>query len=499
MARVHQVEMAIIAESARWGDSKRTKPRTKDDDWLPDINGMVTGYFPGRTGVVLNQFKTQGWWPNVDPPGMNARGGHVAAGFSLQLSSAGAIYYSLDGTDPRLRAQGTQADVATTLVPENAPKQVLVPTGPVNTAWRGGGRFNDSAWTSVTTGPGGIGYERGSGYGPYLSIDLGPQMYNKQATCYIRIPFTMPNTTFSNLLLKVRYDDGFIAYLKGTEVARRNFTGEPQWNSVGSADNPDAAAVVQTTIDISAYVGLLGPGANLLAIHGLNGTLDSSDFLISVELAGTKGTPGSAPPAGIAASAVRYTGPIVLSKSTVVKARVLSGSTWSALNEAVFAVGPVAESLRVSELMYHPPDTGNPNDPNTEYIELTNIANQTINLNLVRFTDGIDYTFPSFELPPGGYCLVVKDLAAFQAKCGSKLPVVGEYAGSLDNGGERIELVDAVGTVIQSFAYQDAWYKTTDGGGYSLTVKDPKTSDASSLNNPGAWRAANPSPGRANP
>ena len=106
----------------------------------------------------------------------------------------------------------------------------------------------------------------------------------------------------------------------------------------------------------------------------------------------------------------------------------------------------MAQSLRVSESMYHPLDTGNPNDPNTEYIELTNIANQSINLNLVRFTDGIDYTFPSFELPAGGYCLVVKDLAAFQAKYGPKLPVVGQYAGSLDNAGERIELVDAAGT-----------------------------------------------------
>jgi hypothetical protein len=149
--------------------------------------------------------------------------------------------------------------------------------------------------------------------------------------------------------------------------------------------------------------------------------------------------------------------------------------------------------------MYHPLDTGNPNDPNTEYIELTNIANQSINLNLVRFTDGIDYTFPSFELPAGGYCLVVKDLAAFQAKYGSKLPVVGEYAGSLDNGGERIELADAVGQVILGFAYDDGWFKNTDGQGYSLTVRDPKATDVNSLNDKTAWQAADPSPSRANP
>ncbi len=499
MARVHQIETAIIAESARWGDSKRAKPRTKDDDWLPDINRMSASYFPLRTGVVLNQFKSQGWWPNVDPPTLSTRGGHVAAGFSLSMAAAGTIYYTLDGSDPRLPGKAGPAASTQTLVAESAPKRVLVPTQDISEAWKGGGAFDDSAWTSVTSGPGGVGYERGTGYQQYLSLDLGAQMYNKQATCYLRVPFTMSSTTFSNLLLKARYDDGFIAYLNGTEVARRNFTGTPRWNSVGSADNPDAAAVVQETIDISDSLGVLKSGANLLAIHGLNGTLDSSDFLISVELSGTKGAPGSTTPIGVAASAVRYAGPIVLSKSTVVKARVLSGSTWSALNEAIFAVGPVAQNLRVSEIMYHPLDTGNPNDPNTEYIELTNIGNQSINLNLVRFTDGIDYAFPSFDLPAGGYCLVVKDLTAFQAKYGTKLPVVGQYTGNLDNGGEHLELVDAAGQVIQSFTYDDNWFKNTDGQGYSLTVKNPKAADVSSLNDKVAWQSSaqkGGSPGR---
>jgi hypothetical protein len=101
---------------------------------------------------------------------------------------------------------------------------------------------------------------------------------------------------------------------------------------------------------------------------------------------------GGDTPSGVSPTAQRYTGPIPLSQSTVVKARSLSGSTWSALNEAVFAVGPVAESLRISEIMYHPAE-----DPNAEFVELTNIGTQTINLNLVQFTRGIDYTFPALN------------------------------------------------------------------------------------------------------
>ncbi|MGB2806207.1 MAG: CotH kinase family protein, partial [Sedimentisphaerales bacterium] len=60
--------------------------------------------------------------------------------------------------------------------------------------------------------------------------------------------------------------------------------------------------------------------------------------------------------------------PITLTKSTHVKARVLDGVAWSALNEAIYAIGPVAENLRITELMYHPRFTGNLNDPNEEYI-----------------------------------------------------------------------------------------------------------------------------------
>ncbi|MCX5647310.1 MAG: lamin tail domain-containing protein [Phycisphaerae bacterium] len=666
-----QVELAIIAESARWGDQSSATPYTVTD-WRKERDYILNTYMPQRSAIVLSQLKNAGLYPAVDAPvfvvnGLAQQGGAVPSNSPLTLMAppGAAVYYTTDGSDPRQPGYLAADNKIITLVPENAPKRVLVPSvanggdrlanlspgfavtfykakGTVSSLtlaeaviadgsqqagtaqeqarvinyfntgspgnfdsdrpfpgtttnadvenyvvlvtgkvmipqagnWtfgvssddgfgmtlskgaktyamsypdprspgdtltvfniaepgvhdlrlvfyeQGGGSelelfaargsfttfsaasfrlvgdvargglqvgedniwftnsFNDSSWR---LGTGGVGYERSSGYEALLKIDVGAEMYQINGSCYLRIPFTLANASFSNLLLKVRYDDGFIAYLNGAEVARRNFTGNPQWNSVGSADNPDTMAVTPTIIDISDYAGLLGPGANLLAIHGLNGTIDSSDFLISVELAGGELSQGTVAPA-----AIPYTGPLSLKQSKQIRARAFNGK-WSALNEAVFAVGPVAQSLRVSELMYHPLDTGNPNDPNTEFIELTNTASQSINLNLVRFTDGIDYACPSFDLPAGGYCLVVKDLAAFQAKYGSKLPVVGQYVGSLDNGGERLELVDAVGQVIQSFTYEDNWFKTTDGQGFSLTVKDPKTSDASSLSDKNTW------------
>ncbi|UCE47167.1 MAG: CotH kinase family protein, partial [Phycisphaerales bacterium] len=183
---------------------------------------------------------------------------------------------------------------------------------------------------------------------------------------------------------------------------------------------------------------------------------------------------------GISSSAKEYTStPITLTKTIHVKARVLDGSTWSALNEAIFAVGPVVENLRVTEIMYNPRDTNDLNDPNEEYIELTNIGLTPLNLNLVRFTEGIHFTFPDVQLLAGGHIVVVKNRSAFEAQYGTSAIIAGEYeesGSSLANNGERIKLQDAIGRTILDFEYEDGWYPITDGGGFSLTMIEPTDS-----------------------
>jgi len=304
-----------------------------------------------------------------------------------------------------------------------------------------------------------------------------------------------------SLTLKVRYDDGFVLYLNGTEIQRALFDGTPVWNSGATANHPDGDAVNPEAFDISAHLAKLKVGQNVLAVQALNYLLTSSDFLFSVELVAGRGTASSLP-TGVFSTAIRYEGPFTLNASTRIRARALSGGVWSALNEAVFAVGPVVQSLRISEMMYHPADTGNPSDPNTEFIELTNIGTQAINLSFVQFTNGVAFTFPRYKLAPHRYCLVVKDTAAFQGKYGPGLPVVGQWQGSLNNAGERIELDDAVGAVIHDFKFNDNWYDSTDGSGYSLVVRDPSAVDPNNLSDPAVWRAStNPggSPGVADP
>ena len=179
-----------------------------------------------------------------------------------------------------------------TLVEEWADKRVLVPTVAIADDWKGGNPFEDAAWTPCTGAPGGVGYEKGTGYQSLITLDLQTQMYGsgKNNTCYIRVPFTVAASTLADvndLILKVRYDDGFVAYLNGKEVARRHFTGTPAWNSHADSAVESSIQDADEYIDLSAFLGDLQAGANLLAIHGMNSSNTSSDFLITVELDAT--------------------------------------------------------------------------------------------------------------------------------------------------------------------------------------------------------------------
>ena len=128
----------------------------------------------------------------------------------------------------------------------------------------------------------------------------------------------------------------------------------------------------------------------------------------------------------------------------------------------------------------------------------------TVSLEGVRFADGIVFDFTGAavaDVAPGGFVLAVKNVAAFEERYGPGLPVAGEYLGQLSNGGERIEIVDAVGRRILAFTYDDAWHPSTDGGGYSLAINDP-TSPLPAWSTAAGWHpslAPSGSPAAADP
>ena len=96
------IEPALYAESMRWGDYQRSNPYRPDVEWAAERESLLNDYFPRRSGLLLEQFRAQGMYPRVAAPTYSRDGGLVEPGYVLTLEAPGdAIYYSLDGTDPR--------------------------------------------------------------------------------------------------------------------------------------------------------------------------------------------------------------------------------------------------------------------------------------------------------------------------------------------------------------------------------------------------------------
>jgi hypothetical protein len=170
-----------------------------------------------------------------------------------------------------------------------APLRVLVPSeanggSELGTRWTEV-EFDDSGWQQ---GVNGVGYETLYGFEDLIGADVEAGMFQVNASALIRIPFALDDpASLVGLVLRMKYDDGYVAYLNGVEVARRNAPDELLWNSQATATHRDSLAVEFEDVDLSAAVGQLRPGQNVLAIHGLNSSVRSNDFLILPVLATT--------------------------------------------------------------------------------------------------------------------------------------------------------------------------------------------------------------------
>ena len=177
-------------------------------------------------------------------------------------------------------------------------------------------------------------------------------------------------------------------------------------------------------------------------------------------------------------------------------------SPWSGTAVDTFFVA--TPPLRVTELMFNPPPpaVGNTNDAdNFEFVELRNISGASLNLQGFRLSGGIGFVFPAQFLPAGQQVVVVKNLAAFQSRYGTGQLIAGVYTNNLGNSGDHIVLRGPMLEPILDFEYQDTWYPTTYGEGFSLVIVNPSAAtDTWSLKE--SWRpssALNGSPGLTNP
>jgi hypothetical protein len=108
---VKQIELAVIGDLARWGDSQGARsgvnhnaPLITWDDWKTKAVPHVEGNLKGNSARMFEDLKRRGFYPAIDPPKTSLPTGDLKAPAMLTLqnpNARGMIYFTVDGSDPR--------------------------------------------------------------------------------------------------------------------------------------------------------------------------------------------------------------------------------------------------------------------------------------------------------------------------------------------------------------------------------------------------------------
>ncbi|MHC4740223.1 MAG: lamin tail domain-containing protein, partial [Planctomycetota bacterium] len=412
------------------------------------------------TGVIY--YGSTGWWVDLMFTGLDPATEYTFATSAARGNYSGRLTnYTLTGAD-------TYTNASTSGVVALAENKVQFNTGD---------NYNEgyvARWTGITAADGSFtvraeadpcapdgrkaySFDVFKLEGGFSGNDVQGDMLGINASLWSRIEFEVADPCLvDTLTLRMQYEDGFVAYLNGTKVAWSNFTGTPAWNSTADSNRPNDLATDFVEFDISDHISELQPGTNVLAVQGLNDDKNDGYFLMLPELIASS-DPSLDP--------------------YIIALRLLDG-------------------LRITEIMYNTPATTSEYD----YIELQNISDVNLDLTGVRFTEGIDFTFPPMQLEPGEYVVVDSNSAMFAFAYGTGINVAGEYSLELDNSGEGItlKLASPLDAAILRFGYDDRWYPLTDGQGESLLIRDPNAKPAS-WDKAESWYSGAYTPGSANP
>ena len=398
--------------------------------------------------------------------------------------------------------------------------------------------FDDHDWT---TGPLGVGFDAGSDFAEFIKTQLDPRVHDGATNILTRIEFEVNDLKEIRrhpLILRMIYDDGFVAYLNGKQIARDGIdASNVYWNTRSGVARSDKIARNFRELNISQHVNLLRPDTNVLAFRLVNSSSSSNDIVLLPELVSRVPLPevnpdieifytvdGSDPRARhgkLSTTAFKWTDETLLSitentrlvarsRDTTPRGDDVVLTNWSAPTQLDLVVTP--SPLVISEFDYHPseptsheaaliPDEDADGIPDWaqedfEFVELYNTADVATDLIGIQFDEGIDLDLSNANtttVPPRQYALVVSNRDAFQLRYGANLPVVAQFAGQLSNRGERLSLADTTGNNLHTvdFADRAPWPEQADGQGNSLHL----LRFDNLANRADSWEGKKPTPG----
>ena len=253
------------------------------------LSGVEPGFFnESSTGAEISTNTLPGD-TTVIVTGYNTENGHVARWTRINPGTDGQMLVTISDNDSKyyvnafmLRAEQAVSSVSTTLVAKAGTWRYRKGTAAASeppTDWRQVA-FDDSGWSN---GPAPIGYGPDT-YGTVLD------MQNNYSCVFLRRAFLLQNPAIvSRLNLHADYDDGFVMWLNGQEIARVGVAGTP--GSFVAYDETCSGYVAgSSTVAIRSFregtLPVLDTN-NVVAVQLFNNTLGSSDAVFDLELSAT--------------------------------------------------------------------------------------------------------------------------------------------------------------------------------------------------------------------
>ena len=351
--RSAQIETAIVAESARWGDATRSTPFNKDD-WDSAV-AFLRNWFESDGGDLISHIDGVGWWSHVESPEFSVNGTSVDGG-------------GIQPTDDITIFSPSGNAVDTFDVPAGSVWNYLDDGSNQGTAWRSP-VFDDSSWES---GSAQLGYGDGDEATVIDFVDTDPITpgIQKNLTTYFRHTFNLADVSnISSAVIRLKVDDGASVFLNETEIIRENLPGQLGDDTVLFDTKAPSSVENDVFSQYSIDPSLLQQGENIFAVEVHQRTTGDDDLSFDLELITSDDSQtvpiyytldGSDPRlagGGLNPSAIQFTGsPFNLLESTTVYARVLNNGVWSPLSVADFRVNTPADATNfaLTEINFNP-------------------------------------------------------------------------------------------------------------------------------------------------
>jgi hypothetical protein len=248
------------------------------------------GGIADMTGVLT--YGSTGWWVDLVFTGLEPTTEYTFATSAARCNYSGRFTnYTLTGAD-------TYTNASTSGVVVLAENKVQFNTGD---------NFNEgyvARWTGITAADGSFAVRAEADpsatdgrkaysfdvfklEGGFSGTNVKNDMLGVNASLWMRTEFNLElgePEIFDTLTLRMKYEDGFVAYINGQQVYSSRAPNPVEWNSTADSNRPIQDASVFEAINLTAFLDTLQAGKNVLAIHGLNDGSTDPNFLILPEL-----------------------------------------------------------------------------------------------------------------------------------------------------------------------------------------------------------------------